>query len=80
MNSFLLNRQLGSISPQALANAQNNRLLASLRGAPNVKFALRTPGEAESSNDNQNDESLEQEPKAHGAGVNSITVDRFEGR
>lgn len=72
MNSFLLNRQLGSISPQAVAQAQNLRLLQSLSSAPDVSFAQRV-AEKEVSVGNVHD-------VAHAAGVNSIAIDRFEGR
>jgi DNA excision repair protein ERCC-8 len=70
MNSFLLNRQLGSISPQALAKAQNQRLLQSLQSADSVTFARRTV----------DDGSSEYAGIAHAAGVSSIAIDRFEGR
>lgn len=78
MNSFLLNRQLGSISPQALASAQNDRLLKSLQAAPNVKFALKAHPE----NDGTASEHSASSTKnvAHAAGVSSIAIDRFEGR
>jgi len=71
MNSFLLNRQLGSVSQQSLAKAQNNRLLHSLQAAPNIQFTLRAGSETGNA------------PKkevAHGAGVSSIAIERFEGR
>lgn len=81
MNSYLLNRQLGSVSQQAFASAQNNRLLRSLQLAPYVKCSLQSLEEP-------NSNSLEQHgPKravktssAHPSGVNSIAIDRFEGR
>lgn len=73
MNSFLLNRQLGSIGPQALASAQNNRLLRSLQAAPHVKFALQAQGR-------NDDASFNVKNVAHAAGVSGITIDRFEGR
>ncbi|CAK3841490.1 related to DNA excision repair ERCC-8 [Lecanosticta acicola] len=73
MNSFLLNRQLGSISPQALAKAQNNRLLKALAAAPDVNFALQDAGARASNTAGIRD-------VAHAAGVNSIAIDRFEGR
>lgn len=81
MNSLLLNRQLGSISPQAFATAQNNRLLRSLQSAPDVKFVLQAP-EATYSERGKRDGAIHlgTGSKAHEAGVNSITIDRFEGR
>ena len=79
MNSFLLNRQLGSISPKAFATAQNHRLLRSLQSAPYVQFGLQTPEAAQDGvgtrSGNENFGS-----RTHEAGVNSIAVDRFEGR
>ncbi|KJX94862.1 dna excision repair protein ercc-8 [Zymoseptoria brevis] len=76
MNAFLLNRQLGSICHGELARAQNNRLLKALHGT-DTKFALDQPNAGSSSN-------REGGPRArnvaHAAGVNSIAVDRFEGR
>ena len=80
MNSFLLNRQLGSISPQAFATAQNNRLLRSLQSASDVKFALQAPENAASASADQDGASRATGSKAHEAGMNSIAVDRFEGR
>ncbi|KAF2159053.1 hypothetical protein M409DRAFT_30474 [Zasmidium cellare ATCC 36951] len=72
MNSFLLNRQLGSISPRELANAQNNRLLKALQSASNVNFALQEP---DGSRNDAHTRDL-----AHASGVSSIAIDRFEGR
>ncbi|KAK4951912.1 hypothetical protein LTR10_009832 [Elasticomyces elasticus] len=73
MNAFLLSRQLGSTSPQALTNAHNHRLLQALQLAPNVHFSLVAPDENE-------DQDLAGSCVAHAAGVNSIAIDRFEGR
>ncbi|KAK4561123.1 hypothetical protein LTR86_005078 [Recurvomyces mirabilis] len=67
MNSYLLNRQLGTISPQALARAQNQRLLESLQASPKVQFQR-----PESRGNHGN--------IAHATGVTSIAIDRFEGR
>lgn len=77
MNSFLLNRQLGSISHQALATAQNDRLLKSLQAAPDVQFVRERPP--------SNEDGFQQRAgavaaKPHAAGVSSIAIDRFEGR
>lgn len=74
MNSFLLNRQLGSIGPQALAQAQNERLHKALQAAPRVKFHLQSAAD---------DLAAPLRPSAslaHPAGVSSIAIDRFEGR
>ena len=74
MNTFLLNRQLGAISPQALANAQNNRLLQALAPANDVNFALRLPDTTVSRG------TAGTQDVAHASGVSSIAIDRFEGR
>lgn len=81
MNSFLLNRQLGSVSPETFAKAQNHRLLRSLQAAPDVQFALRPP-ESSSGNAQSNGIAKPSQGRAiaHAAGVNSIAIDRFEGR
>lgn len=90
MNSFLLNRQLGSISQQAFASAQNNRLVRSLQAAPDVRFSLRrhdesipatTNGRIGSTRGHRAANPRPVKPQsAHPSGVNSITIDRFEGR
>ena len=76
MDFFLLNRQLGSISQQAFAHAQNNRLLQALQATPSVHFALQLPDD---SSHEGNDE-YRATGVAHAAGVNAIAIDRFEGR
>lgn len=78
MNSFLLNRQLGSISPQALASAQNERLLRSLQAASNVGFALKSHSESDGAA--QAEPPTNAKKLAHVAGVSSITIDPFEGK
>ncbi|WPH03827.1 Hypothetical protein R9X50_00671000 [Acrodontium crateriforme] len=75
MNSFLLNRQLGSISPQALAKAQNERLLESIQAAPLVHFSNQHPTSVATEQRVAAEKYI-----AHKAGVNSITIDKFEGR
>lgn len=77
MNSFLLNRQLGSVSPQAFARAQNDRLLGSLQAADEVNFAL-TQDAAKGSTGGARPALTRS--VAHAAGVSSISIDRFEGR
>ena len=74
MNTFLLNRQLGSVSPQALANAQNNRLLQALAPATDVNFALQLPTVTGSQG------TVGTKDVAHVSGVSSVAIDRFEGR
>lgn len=76
MNSFLLNRALGSISPQALAKAQNSRLLYALQPANDVSLSINKPVDHEAEDGNGRGKG----GVAHPAGVNSITIDKFEGR
>ncbi|GAB7359300.1 hypothetical protein MBLNU230_g5952t1 [Neophaeotheca triangularis] len=79
MNSYLLNRQIGSISHQAFATAQNDRLLRLIQAAPGVRFSRHKPA---SDDDADGEDITPRRPKdlAHAAGVSSICVDRFEGR
>ena len=76
MNTFLLNRALGSLSHQSLARAQNDRLVHSLQLAANVNISYKRGADRGPTHD----DALSKIPVAHPAGVNSITVDRFEGR
>jgi DNA excision repair protein ERCC-8 len=78
MNSFLLNRQLGSITPQALASAQNRRLVQSLHLAPKVQFTEHADQSSQPKRGNLSNQTTK--IVAHGAGVSSIVIDRFEGR
>ena len=80
MTSNLFGRALGSISPQALQKAETSRLLSSLQAAPGVRFdgsdgatRVRTKG-------NGHEEDEVGGICAHKAGVNSLAIDRFEGR
>lgn len=83
MNSFILSLQLGSVSQQAFFKAQNERLLRSLQAAPDVSFCLKKGESTQDSNEVDSEERLKSaKPSgvAHGAGVSSIAIDRFEGR
>ncbi|KAK5173694.1 uncharacterized protein LTR77_002375 [Saxophila tyrrhenica] len=80
MNSFLLNRQLGSISHQALATAQNDRQLRSLQAAPDIQFVRERPAVDEDQDGAQRYPRVAVAAKPHAAGVSSIAIDRFEGR
>lgn len=79
MNSFLLNRQLGSISHAALARAQNTHLLQTLQAAPNTSFAFPQSQVVEGEGKRGGDAATRC-AAAHAAGVNSIAIDSFEGR
>jgi DNA excision repair protein ERCC-8 len=78
MNSFLLNRELASIRPAVFVQAQHDRLLAALQHAPDVIFTAppRQPDRVRGRDPGRNLAA----GLAHAAGVNSIAVDRFEGR
>jgi DNA excision repair protein ERCC-8 len=80
MTSNLFGRALGIISPQALQKAETSRLLHSLQAAPGIKFdGSDGPLQGPSSRD-EGEEGQEETMWAHKAGVNCITIDRFEGR
>ncbi len=73
----LLGRALGTISPQVLQRAETSRLLHPIQAAPGVRFdGSDAPAQASSSRDVED----EQDVWAHRAGVNCLTIDRFEGR
>ena len=80
MNSFLLNRQLGAISPEAFKSAHSNRLLQSFQAAENITFALEAPTPIHKVTDTVQLQPGSAKSVAHAAGVNSIAIDRFEGR
>lgn len=82
MTSNLFGRALGSISPQALQQAETSRLLSSLQAAPGVRFDGSdggAPARAQQRNRDEEDD-LGGGIWAHKAGVNSLAIDRFEGR
>ena len=73
----LLGRALGTISPQALQRAETSRLLHSIQAAPGVRFdGSDAPPQAAGSREAED----ERDVWAHQAGVNCLTIDRFEGR
>lgn len=81
MNSFLLSLQLGSVTQQAYVKAQNERLLRSLQAAPDVTFALGKSADGGTRAEREGViRSKRPSGVAHGAGVSSIAIDRFEGR
>lgn len=79
MNSYLLNRTLGSISPHTFHVAQTSRLVHHLEPAPGIRFSSRqNPGQPTSAVDvhlNSEDELY-----AHRAGVNVLAIDQYDGR
>lgn len=83
MNSFLLNRSIGSISPEVLQRAQTTRLLHAIQPAPGVRLRnydarTETPSTLDGQDVDWDDRSVD--IWAHKAGVNSLAIDKFEGR
>lgn len=81
MTSNLFGRALGSISPHALQRAETSRLLSVLQAAPGIRF----DGSDETAQTKPQHIRDEEEDDlggiwAHKAGVNCLTIDRFEGR
>ena len=79
MNGYLLNREAGDLQPSRLQRIQHDRLIHSLH--PSKARFDRAARVHEIQHSNIDDESNEEAlPIAHHGGVNSITMDRFEGR
>lgn len=75
MNSYLLNRALGSITPSDFHVALTTRLVHHLEPAPGIRFSSRKDagfvGDAIG---------IEDEVYAHKAGVNVLGIDQYDGR
>lgn len=83
MNSFLLNRTIGSISPPVLQRAQTTRLVHAIFPTPGVWFRDEQTGADVASTADQQDQGQDggtEQIWAHKAGVNALAIDRFEGR
>ena len=82
MTSNLFRRALGTISPQALQRAETSRLLNSLQAAPGVRFDGSDGAPPASAQQHRNgaEEDASGEVWAHKTGVNSLAIDKFEGR
>lgn len=92
LTSDLLTRSLGLTATDDFARNQNTRLIHALQPAPRVRFAGETyignnprnatgGGAGEGlSDDDEDEEEAGNVVVAHRAGVNAITVDKFEGR
>lgn len=76
MNSYLLNRTLGSIYPSTFHVAQTSRLVQHLEPAPGIRFSSRKEPRY------QDGLGLDQEPNeaAHLAGANVLAIDKYDGR
>lgn len=86
MNSYLLNRALGSVSPNVFHVAQTTRLVHNLEPALGIRFSNRraasedqSQGEATTPLD-QEDPTIAENVVAHKSGVNCLAIDQFEGR
>lgn len=83
MNSYLLNRALGSVSSHAFHVAQTTRLVQNLEPAPGIRFSSRRAAPANRSRDDAtslDEDDLVEEVFAHKSGVNCLAIDQFEGR
>lgn len=75
MNSYLLNRSFGSISPWDFHVAQTARLVHCLEPAPTIRFNSHHETE-----DGAQAEGQSERIWAHKAGVNVLAIDQYEGR
>lgn len=80
MNSYILNRALGSISPTTFHVAQTTRLVHHLEPAPGIRFASRKPQQAGCTKEDGDAGDIKNEILAHRSGVNVLAIDQFEGR
>ncbi|KAE8354539.1 WD40 repeat-like protein [Aspergillus coremiiformis] len=78
MNSYLLNRTLGSIRPHTFHVAQTSRLVHHLEPAPGIRFASRQDGGQRAAAVDVHLDS--EEHFAHRAGVNVLAIDHYDGR
>ena len=78
MNAYLLNRSIGTVGPQELQRYQTYRLLRATQPS-SVRFAGPESDDT-SANGNGESGSTTDTPLPHSAGVNSIVIDKFEGR
>lgn len=85
MNSYLLNRALGSVNPDAFQVAQTTRLVHHLEPAPGIRFSSRRAAPTEQAQDDATLLDQERDPTAddvfaHKSGVNCLAIDPFESR
>lgn len=83
MNSFLLNRALGSVSPHDFNVVQTTRLVHHLDPAPGIRFSSRRVTAADESHNGTPDLEADfaaEEVFAHKSGVKCLAIDQFEGR
>jgi DNA excision repair protein ERCC-8 len=88
MNTLLLDRSIGVLSPQALSRIHTTSLIHSVGHAPALRFDGGESApvldddelEASTSQASTGGQQIEKKIWAHQTGVNSLAVDRFDGR
>lgn len=87
MNSYLLNRALGSVPPKAFHTAHTTRLVHHLEPAPGIRFSNRRAASEYKSRDDATpleedgeDGTSPERVVGHSSGVNCLAIDQFEGR
>jgi hypothetical protein len=84
MNSYLLNRALGSITPHSFHVAQTTRLVHHLEPAPRIRFSSqRDISGGQSERDSalfDANAGIESDTVAHRAGVNVLAIDQNDSR
>lgn len=83
MNSYLLNRALGSVTPNDFHVAQTTRLVQSLEPAASIRFSNRraaVPTDWSDAAPLDQELGTTVEVFAHKSGVNCLAIDQFEGR
>jgi DNA excision repair protein ERCC-8 len=82
MNSYLLNRALGSVTPNVFHVAQTSRLVHNLEPAPGIRFSSRKAATPSQDDATAFDQELDPVTAvfAHKSGVKCLAIDQFEGR
>lgn len=81
MQSRLLDRETGDISPRAFARAHTTDLLRSFAPAPQHRFNGELGGGASATSSSAAvDETRPYTIRAHAAGISSLALDKFDGR
>ncbi|KAJ6007809.1 hypothetical protein N7540_011785 [Penicillium herquei] len=78
MNSYLLNRALGSVDPNSFRVVQTTRLIHSIEPAPGIRFSARPRLQGQTNE--QELESPETEIFAHKSGVKCLAIDKKDGQ
>ncbi|KAF7713263.1 WD40-repeat-containing protein [Penicillium ucsense] len=87
MNSYLLNRALGSVLPKTFHTAHTTQLVHNLEPAPGIRFSNRRAAPKSKNQDERDGTPFDEEDGAtsesvvgHPSGVNCLAIDQFEGR